>query len=114
LPFPLRDVEHALLRSPEAWVPGLANDAQARGETLLADVGFDSGGHRLTRPVEITLGPTLRFPSKTVVAIGWQPVDHQSFFPALDADLEVAGLGPHLSQLSISARYEPPLGVLGR
>ncbi len=114
LPFPLREVEHALLHSPDAWVPGLAKDAQARGESLLADVGFGSGGRRLTKQVEIKLGPTMPFPSKTVVPIVWQPVDHQPLFPALDADLELAGIGPNLTQLSISARYSPPLGALGK
>jgi hypothetical protein len=114
LPFPLQEAEHALLHSPEGWVPGLARDAQVRGETLLADVGFESGGRRVSRQVEVTLGQPLRFPSRTVLPIAWQPVDHQSLFPALDADLEVAGLGPSLSQISISARYEPPLGVIGR
>jgi hypothetical protein len=32
----------------------------------------------------------------------------------MDADLEVAPLGDGLTQLAISARYEPPLGALGR
>ena len=35
-------------------------------------------------------------------------------FPALDADLEVAPLGTGSTQLSISARYVPPLGKIGR
>jgi len=102
LPFPLREVEHALLHSPDAWVPGLAKDAQARGESLLADVGFGSGGRRLTKQVEIKLGPTMRFPSKTVVPIVWQPVDHQPLFPALDADL--AGCGKTASWTIGSSR----------
>jgi hypothetical protein len=35
-------------------------------------------------------------------------------FPALDADLEVARLEDSRCQLAISARYEPPLGAIGR
>jgi hypothetical protein len=31
----------------------------------------------------------------------------------LDADLEVARLTPTITQLSISARYAPPLGAIG-
>ena len=34
--------------------------------------------------------------------------------PSLDADIEVGELGPERTQLSISARYTPPLGSLGR
>jgi hypothetical protein len=32
----------------------------------------------------------------------------------LEADLEVAGLGATRTQLSISARYRPPMGPFGR
>ena len=35
-------------------------------------------------------------------------------FPQLDADIEVAALGAHRTQLSISARYRPPMGTVGR
>jgi hypothetical protein len=32
----------------------------------------------------------------------------------LDADLEVAALAPGRTQLAMSARYDPPLGVVGK
>jgi hypothetical protein len=32
----------------------------------------------------------------------------------MEADLEVASLGPSATQLAISARYSPPLGIVGR
>jgi hypothetical protein len=35
-------------------------------------------------------------------------------FPELDAEIEIAPLGPEQSQLAINARYEPPFGALGR
>ena len=34
--------------------------------------------------------------------------------PEMEGDLEVAPLGPASSQLSISARYTPPLGAIGQ
>ena len=54
-------------------------------------------------------------PSKTVRAArgGGRP-GAIGLFPALDADLEIASLGRHRTQLAMSARYVPPLGALGR
>ena len=44
----------------------------------------------------------------------WRATGPERLFPQLDADLEVAALGPQRTQLSISARYRPPLGAFGR
>jgi hypothetical protein len=52
--------------------------------------------------------------SKTVLPIRWQASELPGLFPALDADLEVAPLGPGRTQLAISARYAPPFGRLGK
>jgi hypothetical protein len=114
LGLPLEEVERAFLRSPEEWIPGLASDARARGELLLAEVGFGSPGLRLTKQVQIELGEPIRFPSRTVLPMTWRPATQEDLFPALDADVEVASLGPDRTQFSISARYLPPLGLFGR
>ena len=114
LDLPFDQIERALLDSPRDWVPGLADDAQARGELLLAEVGFGRSGYRLGKRVEIVLGEAMQFPSKTVLPMSWRPVGGETLFPSLDADIEVAALGPNRTHLSISARYQPPLGVMGR
>lgn len=95
------------------WLPGIARDANHRGDVLLAEVGF-GGDVRLARTVAIELGELVRMPSKTVVPLRWQATGAAGLFPALDADLEIAPLGPHRTQLAMSARYVPPLGALGR
>jgi uncharacterized membrane protein len=46
--------------------------------------------------------------------MSWKATSAEHLFPALDADLEVAALGPSRTQLSISARYRPPGGPVGR
>jgi hypothetical protein len=112
VPFDL--VEHALLRSPKEWIPGMAAEAEARGELLLAEVGFGRSAYRLGKSVEIELGEGTRFPSKTVLPMSWRPAGGESLLPSLDSDIEVAALGPNRTQMSISARYRPPLGVVGR
>jgi hypothetical protein len=114
LPRPCDDVEEALLASPEDWVPGLAGQAEVRGQRLLAEVGFGPPTRRLEKQVRIDLGPWFRFASKTILPMTWRATGAEALFPSLEADLEVAALGPNRTQLSISARYGPPLGALGR
>lgn len=106
-------VEAALLRSPESWVPGLARDANHHGDALLAEVGFGDDV-RVARKVEIEFGNPVRMPSKTVIPLHWAAAGASGLFPALDADLEIAPLGPTRTQLAMSARYVPPLGAVGR
>jgi hypothetical protein len=114
LDLPFDEVEGALLHSPREWVSGVAADAEARGELLLAEVGFGRSAYRLGKKMEIELGEPMRFPSKTVLPMSWRPEGGEPLFPSLEADIEVAALGPTRAQLSVSARYRPPLGVLGR
>lgn len=115
IPQPFDEVERALLADPERWVPGLARDAEGRGRELLADVGFAVDERRLDRVVVIELGQMYRMPSKTLLPMSWRAAGAEAtIFPSLDADIEVAALGPTRTQLSISARYHVPLGVLGR
>jgi hypothetical protein len=113
LPMDPERVEEALLRDPHSWLPGLASEANFQGDTLLAEVGFGEE-IRVARTVAIELGDPVRMPSKTVVPIRWTAVGASGLFPALDADLEIAPLDAHRTQLAMSARYVPPLGALGR
>lgn len=46
--------------------------------------------------------------------MSWRATGPDRLFPQLDADLEVAALGRGRTQLSISARYRPPMGAAGR
>jgi hypothetical protein len=114
LPLPLKKVEARLLDAPEVWVPGLARDADVGGEHLLAEVGFPVDDHRVGKEVQIELGTPFRIPSKTILPLTWTATGRQRLFPSLDADLEIAPLGRNRTQLSISARYLPPLGAVGK
>lgn len=115
LPVPFESLEAALVSEPETWLPGLARDAESRGERLLAEVGFAvDDAHRLDKRVEIGFGEPHRIPTKTILPMTWHATGVEGLFPSLEADLEVASLGPNRTQLSISARYRPPMGALGR
>jgi len=52
--------------------------------------------------------------TKVVIPLRWTAVGAHGLFPTMDADLEIAPLGPQMTQLAVSARYTPPLGVVGR
>lgn len=112
LPLEAAAVEASLTASHD-WLPGLARDANHHGDVLLSEVGFGDDV-RLARKVEIELGQAVRMPTKTVVPLRWHATGVGGLFPSLDADLEVAPLGPMRTQLAISARYVPPLGAVGR
>ena len=114
LALPFGDVEGRLLRAPEEWIPGIAEDAEARGEELLAEVGFGPPGRRLEKQVRIEVGTPFRLASKTALPMTWRATGAGALFPSLEADLEAAPLGANRTQLSISARYRPPLGPVGR
>jgi len=115
LAVPFEDVERALLDEPATWVPGIALDADRGGQRLLAEVGFDvDASRRLDKEVEIEIGEPYVIPSKTMLPITWRATAAEGIFPHLDADIEIAALGAGRTQLSISARYRPPLGAVGR
>lgn len=114
LSVPFEKVEAALLDEPSAWVPGLARDAEDRGERLLVEVGFDLDERRIGKEVLVEIGEPFALPSKTLLPISWMATGPERAFPHLDADIEIAALGANRTQLSISARYRPPFGALGR
>src|SRR4029453_15692434 len=93
LPLPAAQVERALLDHPPGWLAEMAGVAQQRGDDLLTEVGVGPLGTRRGRRGGVPVGGLL---------------------PRLDADIELGSLGEDRTQLAISARYRPPLGVVGR
>ena len=114
LALPVAKVEQVLVGAAAGWLAELAGVAQARGDGLLGEVGVGPLGTRLGRQVAIQLGEPVRFPSMTSLPLSWEPVGLEGLLPRLDADLELGSLGGDRTQLAISARYRPPLGVVGR
>jgi len=113
LNLPIADVEEALLHTPAEWIPGLASSAEERGDQLLGEVGFPVSGRQVGKQVEIELGAPVRTPGRTWLPITWRATGPRGIFPNLEGELEVAALGPHLTQLGLSARYKPPFGLVG-
>ena len=112
LDLPAAQVEAALLQSPSTWLPALADGAVERAEPLLAEVGIGQGSLRVAKRISVRLGRPVQFPSKLSLPMTWDPGGW--LLPKLDAELELGALGKDRTQLAISARYEPPLGTVGR
>jgi len=49
-----------------------------------------------------------------VMPLRWSATGPTELFPVMEADLEIAPLGEHESQLRLSGSYDPPLGPVGR
>jgi hypothetical protein len=113
LPVPLAEAERAFLDDPVSWLPAAVREADEQGDRLLGEVGFGDG-HRLDKRVEVTVGEAVRLTGAVMLPITWRATGIGVVFPALEGDLEVASLGPDRTQLSMSARYRPPLGGVGR
>ena len=95
-------------------VPGLATDAHQRGDDLLAEVGFGEKV-RMRRLVHIELGEPVRAATKTIVPLRWIASGAPGLFPADGRrPRDRAARAPGRCQLAMSARYVPPLGVMGR
>lgn len=114
IPRALADVEAEILASPTELFSDPARHAESNGGRLLHEVGFGPPLARIGAVVELRAGTPIRFPSKTVLPISWRPAFLSALVPTLDADVELGELGPARTQLSISARYSPPLGAVGR
>jgi hypothetical protein len=114
LPLDASQVEAALTDEPEAFLQPIARRATLLGDRLLADVGFGETV-RVERSVAIQLGSSVRTTSKTIIPFSWRATGTSAgLFPTMEGDLEVASFGKAVSQLAISARYAPPLGIVGR
>jgi hypothetical protein len=113
VPLSAEAVTDAVARDPRVWLPGLAEQANHRGDLLLAEVGFGDVV-RIRRTVVVELGESVRSGSTVVFPLRWVASAGAGLFPSLDADLEVAPLRPGRTQLAMSARYVPPFGPVGR
>ena len=112
LPFEL--VETTLLDAPERWLPAIASDAESKGNRLLTEVGFDAGRMRVEKGVVVEVGAAQTLGGKTILPMTWTPGNPSRLFPKLEADIEVSEFGAERTQLAISARYRPPIGLVGR
>ena len=112
LPVGFETVAARLEASPRLWLPHpVSEDAEGYVVTLRT-------GDRSNLPevaASVTVGESLRDARGAwlVRRIGWKAMKAGAVFPVLAGDLELAAVGPEVSQLTLIGTYRPPISVLG-
>jgi hypothetical protein len=108
---PFEEVEASLLGSHD-W---LLQIAQGVGPNVtLAELGVDLRGARLRKKVEMSVGEAVPGDMRTSMPFTWRATGISSLFPTFQGDIEISHWRPAVTQLAVSATYEPPFGSLGR
>jgi hypothetical protein len=107
-------VRDRILANHGEWLAPLASAAAGEGEALRLRVGPLEVLPMLGKTVSVHVGQPIARGEVTVVPLTWQATSTPGLFPVLSADLEVAGLGDDLTQLTLQGRYDPPLGSIGQ
>jgi hypothetical protein len=111
---PIEEVEAELAAGADNWMPDMAKSADGAGEKLLSEVGFNLGKRRIARNITVEIGAPKAAVGLMFLPIRWRSATQAGLFPTLEGVLEVAPLGSGRTLLSLSASYEPPLGLIGQ
>jgi hypothetical protein len=114
VPIPAARVCERIVANNGEWLAPLATAAADEGEALRLRVGPVEALPMLGKSVTVRVGQPISRTDVTVVPLTWQATSAPGLFPVLSADLEVASLGDHMTQLTLHGRYDPPLGAIGR
>lgn len=106
------DVQQAIVGGAQ-WLAESASSAEASAERLRIRIG-PGGPHALVaKTVELQLGEPVICDGVTTIALLWEATGPAALFPRLDGSLDVLSLGHQMTQVTLFARYDPPLGVIG-
>lgn len=113
-PLSFDEVRTAILRDPHGLIDRNAADAYREGEQCRLTVSSSTIAHGVHKTVYIDIGEPYARGDGLVVPLRWWAKGATLLFPRLDADLEIMPVGPRTTQVSLSGRYDPPLGAVGR
>ena len=102
----------ASCHNPRARNPSTAT--QRVNKDLLSRVGPFGRVPVLSKAVSVHVSNVRVRGEAFVVQLRWSASGPTELFPVMEADLEIAPLGAHQSQLGFSGSYDPPLGSFGR
>ena len=103
-----------VLADPARVLGGPADSAYLQGELLSVRLVPSLRHPKLGKGVKVDVEPAFETKDRVVVPLHWWASGATALFPRLDADLEVAPLGPQATQLTLRGRYDPPFGVIGQ
>ena len=112
LPYPSEVVTSALARAHRTWSIALEGD----GAELLSKVGVKVGPLEIYRRVDLDLdwSPAELFGDRVMLPVRWKASGGPPLFPSMEGTLHVEPDGAGCTRLTLNARYDPPLGSLGR
>lgn len=114
IPLPVAQVRHRLFVAVNGLWQQVAEAAYDEGEALLSRVGPFGPVPGLSKAVTLRVGKVRDRGEGFVMPLQWSATGPTELFPVMVADLEIAPLGAHDSQLRLSGSYDPPLGPIGR
>ena len=94
------------------WLPRLVEEAYESGEGIRTTVGI--GKHfALNKEVVVNIAAASRSNGRTLLPLRVEATGATNLFPRLEVELELAPVGPQITQLSLHGSYRPPLGSAG-
>ncbi|TAN31706.1 hypothetical protein EPN29_10830 [bacterium] len=103
---PVEVCSAVLAGGPRRWFPRL--DDQNR-----SPVGPWIAGLPLRKTVAVDLGGPVTAGDRMVIPLSWSATFPWRLFPSLVGRIELAPLDRHVTRLTVSGVYEPPLGRFG-
>lgn len=110
----LAEAVHAVTQGAPGWLGPLAVGGAAAGETVRLRIGPTTAVAGLSLVATVRVGESATFGDGVVLPITWEAAHVRGAFPVLQGELEIAPMGPRQVQVTLTGRYEPPLGVVGR
>ena len=111
---PFDEVARDFVTGAESWMPALAVTADAKGSRMLSELGFDIAYRRLSRRIDVRTGAAYGEDRVILVPLEWRSSRASALFPVLTGEIEIAMIGSSITQVGLSATYEPPFGAAGR
>jgi len=93
---------------------GAATAAYREGELLRARIGVGGTDPVVAKAVRMSVGTPIRGRMETEIPVTWKATGTPGLFPAMDAGIVAADLGPNLTQIALRGTYDAPFGAVGR
>lgn len=113
---PFDSVRRLLRDHPDRVLCEAAARGEAGAEESVTALELDVAGFRVAKEVDLEVLSFADIPGRIPrarVQLRWEPVDHSSLFPPIEADLEAEPVEDTRSMLSLLGIYRPPLGAIG-
>ncbi|MEZ5319489.1 MAG: hypothetical protein R2752_18970 [Vicinamibacterales bacterium] len=116
---PYASVRDLLAKDAGSLFRSATKVAEARTGELVAALSVDIQGLEVSRDITIRIGDARedtgpRHSHVTHIPIEWQAKDSPGLFPVMKADLAVYPLSSTETQVELTGRYEPPMGIIGK